>query len=67
MCLGVFALLALVLPVLLLATLVRALAAYGPVGMVLAAGVVVGAALTLRMLGRLLGRWWRSTKADDRV
>ena len=63
---AVFAVLALVGPLLLLATTVVGLWAYGPLGW-LASVVLVGAiAGGCRWSARLTLRWWRSTKAPER-
>lgn len=67
MCLGVFGLLGMLLPVLLLVTAVRALAAYGPAGWLLAALLVAAVfAASVWLANRTLA-WWRSTKAPERA
>ena len=67
MCLGVFGLLGMLLPVLLLVTAVRALGTHGPAGWLLAALFVAAVfAASVWLANRTLA-WWRSTKAPDRV
>ena len=67
MCLGVFGLLGMLLPVLLLLSAVRALGAHGPAGWLLAALLVAAVfAVSVWLANRTLA-WWRSTKAPARV
>ena len=63
---GVFAVLTLIGPLLLLATTVVALWSHGPVGW--AASVLLLAAVVgvCRWSARAALRWWRSTKAPER-
>jgi hypothetical protein len=64
---SVFALLALIGPLLLLATTVVSLWSYGPLGWVASVLLVAGIAGATRWTARLTLRWWRSTKAPVRV
>ena len=64
---SVFALLALLGPLLLLATTVVGLWAYGPLGWVASVLLVAGIAYAMRCTTRLTLRWWRSTKAPVRT
>lgn len=67
MCLGVFGLLGMLLPVLLLLSAVRALGSHGPAGWLLAA-LLVAAVFTVSVwLANRTLAWWRSTKAPERV
>jgi len=63
---GVFALLALAGPLLLLATTVVGLWAYGPLGWLASVLLVAGVGWACRWTGRLTLRWWRSTAAPVR-
>ena len=63
---SVFAVLALVGPLLLLATTVVALWAHGPLGWVASVLLVAAVAGACRFAGRATMRWWRSTKAPVR-
>ncbi len=63
---AVFALLALAGPLLLLATTVVGLWAYGPLGWLASVLLVAGVAGATRWTTRLTLRWWRSTKAPER-
>lgn len=62
---GVFALLALVGPLLLLATTVVGLWAAGPLGWLASVLLVLGVAGASRWGLRVTRRWWRSTKAPE--
>ena len=63
---SVFALLALMGPLLLLATTVVALWSYGPLGWLASVLLVAAIACVTRWTTRLTLRWWRSTKAPVR-
>ena len=63
---GVFAVLALIGPLLLLATTVVGLWSYGPLGWVASVLLVAAIAYVTRWTTRLTLRWWRSTKAPVR-
>ncbi len=62
---SVFAVLALIGPLLLLATTVVGLWAYGPVGWLASVLLVAAVAGACRWTGRVALRWWRSTKAPE--
>ena len=62
-----FAVLALIGPLLLLATTVVGLWSYGPLGWVASVLLVGTIAYATRWTTRLTLRWWRSTKAPVRV
>ena len=64
---SVFALLALLGPLLLLATTVVSLWSYGPLGWLASVLLVAGIAYATRWTTRLTLRWWRSTKAPVRT
>jgi hypothetical protein len=64
---GVFAVLALAGPLLLLATTVVALWAHGPLGWVASVLLVAAVAGGCRWVARLAARWWRGTKAPVRT
>ena len=64
---SVFALLALLGPLLLLATTVVGLWSYGPLGWVASVLLVAAVAYATRWSARLTLRWWRSTKAPVRT
>ncbi len=64
---GVFAVLALIGPLLLLATTVVGLWSYGPLGWVASVLLVAFVASATRWTCRLTLRWWRSTKAPVRT
>ena len=67
MCLGVFGLLGMLLPVLLFMSAVRALGSHGPAGWLLA-GLFVAAVFTVSVwLANRTLAWWASTKAPERV
>jgi Flp pilus assembly protein TadB len=59
--------LVLVGPLLMLATAVVALAGHGPLGWLAAVLLVVAVAVVLRWTIARCRRWWRSTKAPERV
>ena len=61
----VFSLLALIGPLLLLATTVVGLWSYGPLGWLASVLLVAGIAGGLRWVVRVTLRWWRSTKAPE--
>ena len=63
----VFALLALVGPLLLLATTVVALWSYGPLGWLASVLLVGSVAGGCRWVVLVTLRWWRGTRAPDRV
>jgi hypothetical protein len=63
---SVFAVLALIGPLLLLATTVVGLWSYGPLGWVASVLLVASIAWATRWTTRLTLRWWRSTKAPVR-
>ena len=63
---SLFAVLALLGPLLLLATTVVGLWSYGPLGWVASVLLVAGLAGATRWTARLALRWWRSTKAPVR-
>ena len=63
---GVFAVLALIGPLLLLATTVVGLWSYGPLGWVASVVLVAAIGYATRWTTRLTLRWWRSTKAPVR-
>ena len=63
---AVFAVLALIGPLLLLATTVVGLWSYGPLGWVASILLVAAIAGATRWTTRLTLRWWRSTKAPVR-
>lgn len=67
MCLGVFALLGLLLPVLLLVSAVLALGAHGPGGWLLAVLLVASVLAAVVWLAGRARLWWRSTKAPERI
>ncbi len=60
---GVFAVLVLIGPVMLLAMAVVALWSYGPLGWAASVLLVTAVACATRWTTRLTLRWWRSTKA----
>ena len=62
-----FAILALIGPLLLLATTVVTLWSYGPLGWLASVLLVVAIAWALRFTARRTLRWWRSTKAPVRT
>lgn len=62
-----FAVLALVGPLLLLATTVVSLWSYGPLGWVASVLLVAAVAYAGRWTTRVALRWWRSTKAPVRT
>ena len=62
---GVFAILALAGPLLLLATAVVALWSYGPLGWLASVALVTAVAGALRWTLRIVLRWWRTTKAPE--
>ena len=62
-----FAVLALIGPLLLLATTVVGLWSYGPLGWVASVLLVAAIAYATRWTTRLTLRWWRSTKAPERA
>ena len=64
---AVFAVLALIGPLLLLATTVVGLWTYGPLGWLASIALVAGVAWATRWTTRLTLRWWRSTKAPVRT
>jgi hypothetical protein len=64
---AVFAVLALVGPLLLLATVVVGLWSYGPLGWFASLLLVAGVAGGCRWVVRAARRWWRSTKAPERA
>ena len=64
---GVFALLTLMGPLLLLATTVVGLWAYGPLGWLASVLLVAGIAYATRWTTRLTLRWWAGTKAPVRT
>ena len=64
---AVFAVLALIGPLLLLATTVVGLWSYGPLGWVASVLLVAAIAWATRWTTRLTLRWWRSTKAPVRT
>ena len=64
---GVFALLALVGPLLLLATTVVGLWAAGPLGWLASVALVLGVAGACRWGLRTTRRWWQSTKAPEQA
>ena len=64
---AVFAVLVLVGPVLMLASAVVALWAYGPLGWLASVLLVAAVAAACRWSTRLALRWWRSTKAPEQV
>lgn len=63
---SVFALLALIGPLLLLATTVVDLWSRGPLGWLAAVALVASVVLATRWLVRVTLRWWRGTKAPER-
>ena len=63
---AVFAVLTLIGPLLLLATTVVGLWAYGPVGWLASVLLVAAVAGACRWSARTALRWWRSTKAPER-
>jgi hypothetical protein len=54
-------------PLLMLATAVVALASHGPLGWLAAVLLVLTVVAVLRWSARLVLRWWRSTKAPEKV
>ncbi len=64
---SLFAPLALIGPLLLLATTVVGLWSYGPLGWVASVLLVAFIAYATRWTARLTLRWWRSTKAPVRT
>ena len=62
-----FAVLALLGPLLLLATTVVGLWSYGPLGWVASVLLVAAVAYATRWTARRTLRWWRSTKAPVRT
>ena len=64
---AVFAVLALIGPLLLLATTVVGLWSYGPLGWLASVLLVAGVALACRWSTRTALRWWRSTKAPEQA
>jgi hypothetical protein len=64
---GVFAVLALIGPLLLLATTVVGLWTYGPLGWLASVALVAAVAWACRWSTRTALRWWRSTKAPVQV
>ena len=64
---SVFAVLALIGPLLLLATTVVGLWSYGPLGWLASVLLVTAVAWATRCTTRLTLRWWRSTKAPVRA
>jgi hypothetical protein len=64
---SVFALLALMGPLLLLATTVVGLWSYGPLGWLASVALVAAVAWATRCTTRLTLRWWASTKAPVRT
>lgn len=62
---AVFGVLVLVGPALMLLTAVVALAERGPLGWLAGAGLVVGVVVVLRLTGRVVRSWWRSTAAPE--
>ena len=63
---ALFAVLTLLGPLLLLATTVVSLWAYGPLGWLASVLLVAGLAGAGRWTARATLRWWRSTKAPER-
>ncbi len=63
---AVFAVLALIGPLLLLATTVVGLWSYGPLGWVASILLVAAIAYATRWTTRVALGWWRSTKAPER-
>ena len=63
---AVFAVLALIGPLLLLATTVVGLWSYGPLGWLASVALVAVLVGATRWTTRLTLRWWRSTKAPER-
>lgn len=62
-----FALLVVVGPALLLATVVVELVSRGPLGIVEAVALLAAVALFCRQLSRWTWRWWRGTRAPVQV
>ncbi|MDP9466596.1 MAG: hypothetical protein M3P31_05065 [Actinomycetota bacterium] len=63
---AVFAVLALIGPLLLLTTTVVGLWSYGPLGWVASILLMAAIAYATRWTTRVALRWWRSTKAPER-
>ena len=62
---GLFSVLALIGPLLLLATTVVGLWAHGPLGWLASVALVAAVAWACRWSTRVTLRWWRSTKAPE--